>query len=81
MLFFTSASGIQINGGNFIDNETGDINIHTTQLMTGQNSNPLGTLEYIAQGTSQQLLGLDRNEQQIGAARIFPNSMWPDPFD
>jgi hypothetical protein len=80
MPFFASASGIQINGGNFIDN-AGDINIHTTQVTTAQNSDPLGTLEYIAQGTSQQLLGLDRNEQQIGAARIFPNSMWPDPFD
>jgi hypothetical protein len=68
MPFFASASGIQINGGNFIDNETGDINIHTTQLTTGQNSNPLGTLEYIAQGTNRQLLGVERNERQIRAS-------------
>jgi hypothetical protein len=77
MPFFASASGIQINGGNFIDNEAGDINIHTTQLTAGQNSNPLGALEYIAQGTHRQLLGVERNERQIGAARMRPYSMWP----
>ncbi|KAJ7899411.1 hypothetical protein B0H13DRAFT_1718138 [Mycena leptocephala] len=72
MPFFASASGIQINGGNFIDNKAGDINIHTTQLTTGQSSDPLIALEYIAQGTSRQLLGVERNEQQIGAARTRP---------
>jgi hypothetical protein len=77
MPFFASASGIQINGGNFIDNEAGDINIYTTQLTTEQNSDPLGALECIAQGTNHQLLGVERNEQQIGAARIRPYRMWP----
>jgi hypothetical protein len=66
MPLFDSASGFQINGGNFIDN-AGDVNIHTTQFTTGQNSDPLGALEYIAQGTSR-LVGVERNEQQIAAA-------------
>jgi predicted RNA-binding protein Jag len=66
-----------------MDNETGDINIHTTQaqLVTGQNNNILGALDYIAQGASRQLLGVERNERQIGAARIFPNGMLPVPFN
>jgi hypothetical protein len=61
MPLFDSASGFQINGGNFIDN-AGGINIHTTQLTAGQNSDPFGTLESIAQGTSRRLLGVERNE-------------------
>jgi hypothetical protein len=76
MPFFTSASGIQINGGTFIDN-AGDMNIHTTQLTTGQNSDPLSALEYIAQGTNRQLLEVERNERQIGTARTRPHGMWP----
>jgi hypothetical protein len=74
MPLFDSASGFQITGGNFIDN-AGDINIHTTQLTTGQNSDPLGALESIAQGTNRRLLGVERNERQIGAARTRPYGM------
>jgi hypothetical protein len=74
MPFFASASGIQINGGNFVDN-AGNINIHTAQLTTGQNSDPLGALESIAQGTNHQLLGVERNERQIGAVRTRPYGM------
>ncbi|KAJ7844962.1 hypothetical protein B0H13DRAFT_2286266 [Mycena leptocephala] len=37
MPLFTSASGFHINGGNFLDNSVGEINIYTTQLMLGQN--------------------------------------------
>jgi hypothetical protein len=76
MPLFDSASGFQITGGNFIDN-AGDINIHTTQRMTEKNSDPLGALECIAQGTNRQLLGAERNERQIGAARTQPYGMWP----
>lgn len=75
MPFFASASGIQINGGNFIDNEAGDISIHTTQLTTEQDSDPLRALECIAQGTNRQLLGVETNERQIGAARMRPCGM------
>jgi hypothetical protein len=75
MPFFASASGIQINGGNFIDNEAGDINIHTTQRTTEQDSDPLRALECIAQGTNRQLLGVETNERQIGAARMRPYGM------
>jgi hypothetical protein len=76
MPLFDSASGFQINGGNFIDN-AGDINIHATRLTTGQNSDPLGALEYIVQGTNRRLLGAERNERQIGAARTQSYGMWP----
>jgi hypothetical protein len=74
MPLFDSASGFQITGGTFIDN-AGDMNIHTTQLTTGQNSDPLGALEYIAQGINRHLVGVERNERQVGAARTRPYGM------
>lgn len=75
MPLFDSASGFQITGGNFIDN-AGDINIHTTQLTTGQNNDPIGALEYVSQGVSRRLSGVERSEQRIGAARTLPYGMF-----
>ncbi|KAJ7899401.1 hypothetical protein B0H13DRAFT_796377 [Mycena leptocephala] len=73
MPLFDSASGLQIMGGTFIDN-AGDININTTQLqLPGQDCDPLQALEFVAtQGPSRQLLGVERNSQQAGAARRVP---------
>jgi hypothetical protein len=72
MPLFTSASGFQINGGNFIDN-AGDINIHTVQLMPGPN---LNELEFdTTEGPSRQLLAPERNDH--GAARMRPYGMLP----
>ncbi|KAJ7918030.1 hypothetical protein B0H13DRAFT_2269314 [Mycena leptocephala] len=56
MPLFTSASGVQINGGNFID-IAGDVNLHNLQPAIVQNSDPLSATQ------SRQLLGLDRNTQ------------------
>jgi hypothetical protein len=79
MPLFDSASGLQITGGTFIDN-AGDININTTQLqMASQNrySDPLQALEFFAaQGLSRELSGVERNGQQVGAARKLPYGMF-----
>ncbi|KAJ7823913.1 hypothetical protein B0H13DRAFT_341419 [Mycena leptocephala] len=69
MPLFTSASGVQINGGTFVDN-AGDMNIiHPLQLMPTQN---IGALEFVAEGSSRELLGVERNDRGFGAARIQP---------
>jgi hypothetical protein len=59
MPLFTSASGVQINGGNFID-IAGDVNLHNMQPAIAQNSDP--------PSASRQFLGVDKNTQN-GAAR------------
>ncbi|KAJ7797435.1 hypothetical protein B0H13DRAFT_2392150 [Mycena leptocephala] len=56
MPLFTSASGVQINGGNFID-IAGDVNLHNLQPAIAQNNDPLSATQ------SHQLLGPDRNTQ------------------
>jgi hypothetical protein len=71
MPLLTSASGFQITGGTFIDN-AGSMNIHTTQLMPGPNT---GALEFWAKDSSREWLGVERNERQIGAARVRPYGM------
>jgi hypothetical protein len=67
MPLFTSASGVQINGGNFID-IAGDVNLHNLQPTIGQNSDPLSATQ------SRRLLGVDRNAQN-GGARLVPYGM------
>ncbi|KAJ7918032.1 hypothetical protein B0H13DRAFT_308633, partial [Mycena leptocephala] len=64
MPLFTSASGVQINGGNFID-IAGDVNLHNLQPAIAQNSDPLSATQ------SRRLLGMDRNTQN-GGARLVP---------
>ncbi|KAJ7813252.1 hypothetical protein B0H13DRAFT_2468821 [Mycena leptocephala] len=64
MPLFTSASGVQINGGNFID-IAGDVNLHNLQPAIAQNSDPLSATQ------SRRLLGVDRNAQN-GGARLVP---------
>jgi hypothetical protein len=74
MPLFTSASGFQINGGTFIDN-TGDMTIvHNSQAMPGQDT---GSLEFVADGPSRELPGVERNDRGFGAARMVPYSMLP----
>ncbi|KAJ7861336.1 hypothetical protein B0H13DRAFT_2282464 [Mycena leptocephala] len=69
MPLFTSASGVQINGGTFIDN-TGYINIiHPPQAMSGQN---IGALEFVTDGPSRELSGVERNDRGFGAVRMLP---------
>ncbi|KAJ7850243.1 hypothetical protein B0H13DRAFT_2401407, partial [Mycena leptocephala] len=69
MPLFTSASGVQINGGTFIDT-AGDMNIvHPPQLMPAQN---IGALEFVAEGPSRELSGVERNDRGFGAARMQP---------
>ncbi|KAJ7861340.1 hypothetical protein B0H13DRAFT_2282467 [Mycena leptocephala] len=69
MPLFTSASGFQINGGTFIDN-AGDMNIiHPPQLMPAQN---IGALEFVAEGPSRELSGVERNDRGFGATRMVP---------
>ncbi|KAJ7909619.1 hypothetical protein B0H13DRAFT_2013973 [Mycena leptocephala] len=79
MPLFPSASGFQINGGSFLD-IAGDINLlelHTTQRTIGpglEQGNPL-MVEFMTttgKGSGRQLLGLERNSRQIGAARVSP---------
>lgn len=67
MPLFTSASGVQINGGSFID-IAGDVNLHNLQPAIARNSDLLSTTQ------SHQLLGVDRNTQN-GAARVVPYGM------
>ncbi|KAJ7918017.1 hypothetical protein B0H13DRAFT_308516 [Mycena leptocephala] len=64
MPLFTSASGVHINGGNFID-IAGDVNLHSLQPAIAQNSDPLSAIQ------SRRLLGADRNTQN-GGARLVP---------
>ncbi|KAJ7918038.1 hypothetical protein B0H13DRAFT_2269318 [Mycena leptocephala] len=64
MPLFTSASGVQINGGNFID-IAGDVNLHNLQPAIAQNSDPLSATQ------SRRLLGVDRNTRN-GGARLVP---------
>jgi hypothetical protein len=69
MPLLSSASGVQINGGNFID-IAGDVNLHNMQPAIAQNSD--------LQSVSRQLLGVERNTQN-GAARLVPYgtlSLW-----
>jgi hypothetical protein len=69
MPLLTSASGVQINGGNFID-IAGDVNLHNMQPAMAQNSD--------LSSASHQLLGVERNSQN-GAARLVPYgtlSLW-----
>jgi hypothetical protein len=83
MSLFPSASGFQINGGSFLD-IAGDINLlelHTTQRTIGpglEQGNPL-MVEFMTtgKGSGRQLLGLERNDRQIGAARVSPYGMLP----
>ncbi|KAJ7899384.1 hypothetical protein B0H13DRAFT_2337103 [Mycena leptocephala] len=76
MPLFDSASRFQITGGTFIDN-TGDININTTQLqLPGQNCDPLQALEFVAaQGLSRQLSGVERNNRRVGVAKRLPHEL------
>ncbi|KAJ6544389.1 hypothetical protein B0H19DRAFT_1267659 [Mycena capillaripes] len=72
MPLFDSASGFQINGGSFLD-ITGDVNLHTTQLMIGHGSDSLTGLEFgLPEGLDRQLLGVGRNSRQGGALRMSP---------
>jgi hypothetical protein len=77
MPLFTSASGVQINGGTFIDT-AGDMNIvhldHPLQLMPAQN---IGSLEFVMEGPSRELSGVERNDRGFGAARMQPYGMSP----
>ncbi|KAJ7819155.1 hypothetical protein B0H13DRAFT_2292309 [Mycena leptocephala] len=74
MPLFTSASGVQINGGTFIDT-AGDINIiHPPQAMSGQN---IGALEFVTEGPSHELSGVERNDRGFGAVRMLPYGMLP----
>ncbi|KAJ7820288.1 hypothetical protein B0H13DRAFT_2451872 [Mycena leptocephala] len=76
MPLFTSASGFQINGGTFIDN-AGDMNIiHPPQLMPAQN---IGA-EFVAEGPSRELSGVERNDRGFGAARIQPYGILPAQY-
>ncbi|KAJ7874129.1 hypothetical protein B0H13DRAFT_2279998 [Mycena leptocephala] len=69
MPLFTSASGFQINGGTFIDN-TGDMTIvHNSQAMPGQDT---GSLEFVADGPSRELPGVERNDRGFGVTRMVP---------
>ncbi|KAJ7929695.1 hypothetical protein B0H13DRAFT_2264440 [Mycena leptocephala] len=68
MPLFTSAAGFQITGGTFIDN-AGDMNIHTTQLMPGQNAD---ALEFLEEDSSHEWLGVERNDRGIGGVRVRP---------
>ncbi|KAJ7918013.1 hypothetical protein B0H13DRAFT_1869794 [Mycena leptocephala] len=63
MPLFTSASGVQINGGSFID-IAGDVNLHNMQPTMAQNSD--------LWSASRQLSGVERNSQN-GAARLVPH--------
>ncbi|KAJ7904083.1 hypothetical protein B0H13DRAFT_2274699, partial [Mycena leptocephala] len=68
MPLFTSASGFQITGGTFID--AGDMTIiHPPQLMPAQN---IGSLEFVMEGPSRELSGVERNDRGVGAARMLP---------
>jgi hypothetical protein len=66
MPLFTSASGVQINGGNFID-IAGDVNLHNMQPAIAQNSDMLSA--------SHQLMGVERNSQN-GGVRLVPYGMF-----
>ncbi|KAJ7918011.1 hypothetical protein B0H13DRAFT_2321804 [Mycena leptocephala] len=78
MPLFTSASGVQINGGNFID-IAGDVNLHSLQPAIAQNSDPLSATQ------SRRLLGVDRNTLNGGARLVsydfefFAELVWTDP--
>ncbi|KAJ7817523.1 hypothetical protein B0H13DRAFT_2292810, partial [Mycena leptocephala] len=77
MPLFTSASGFQINGGTFIDN-TGDMTIvHNSQAMPGQDT---GSLEFVADGPSRELPGVERNDRGFGATRMVPYDMLPAQY-
>ncbi|KAJ7827742.1 hypothetical protein B0H13DRAFT_1917492 [Mycena leptocephala] len=67
MPLFTSASGFQITGGTFIDNAA-DIHIHTMQPVPGPNTS---AVEFVAEDSSHERLGIERNDQGIGAARML----------
>jgi hypothetical protein len=74
MPLFTSASGFQINGGTFIDN-AGDMTIiHTAQAIPEQN---ISSLEFVMEGPSRELSGVERNDRGFGAARIQPYGILP----
>ncbi|KAJ7840637.1 hypothetical protein B0H13DRAFT_2676938 [Mycena leptocephala] len=76
MPLFTSASRFQINGGTFIDN-AGDMNIiHPPQDMQGQN---IGALEFVTEGPSRELSGVERNDRGFGAARMQPYDVLQRP--
>jgi hypothetical protein len=77
MPLFTSASGFQIIGGTFIDN-AGDITIHTTQPMSGPNTS---AVEFAAEDSSREWLGVERNDRGIGAARMLLDGMSPGECD
>ncbi|KAJ6482426.1 hypothetical protein C8R45DRAFT_302144 [Mycena sanguinolenta] len=68
---FTAASGCQINGGNFYD-VAGDMNIHSVQSAIGPDSDPLTALGHGLTASTRRLVGPQRNERQIEAARMAP---------
>ncbi|KAJ7819157.1 hypothetical protein B0H13DRAFT_2453612 [Mycena leptocephala] len=69
MPLFTSASGFQINGGTFIDN-AGDMTItHTAQAIPEQN---ISSVDFVMEGPSRELSGVERNDRGFGAVRMVP---------
>ncbi|KAJ7850958.1 hypothetical protein B0H13DRAFT_1905435 [Mycena leptocephala] len=69
MRLFTSASGFQINGGTFFES-AGDMTIiHTAQTIAEQN---ISSLEFVAEGPSRELPGVERNDGGFGATRMAP---------
>ncbi|KAJ7904111.1 hypothetical protein B0H13DRAFT_2511111 [Mycena leptocephala] len=70
MPLFTSASGFQINGGTFIDN-AGDLTIiHTAQTVTPEQN--ISSPEFVMEGPSRELSGVERNDRGFGAMRTLP---------
>ncbi|KAJ7832307.1 hypothetical protein B0H13DRAFT_1734694 [Mycena leptocephala] len=69
MPLFTSASELQINGGNFIDH-AGDINIVHTTLSTREDTDRLDALG--TQCLSRHFSGVARSSRQIGAEKMLP---------
>ncbi|KAJ7926190.1 hypothetical protein B0H13DRAFT_1705464 [Mycena leptocephala] len=72
MPLFTSASGFQINGGNFFD-VAGDMHFRgmPAMPMIGQDTDLLAA-PGIASGYGKEFGGVERNNREVGAARMSP---------
>ncbi|KAJ7238071.1 hypothetical protein B0H12DRAFT_1238035 [Mycena haematopus] len=78
MPLFTSSSGFRIDGGHFYE-IAGDMNIHGTQPMIGQGSDPLTALKS-GLNVSTRLVGEQRIiGRQVEAASMLPSDLdrWP----
>ncbi|KAJ6551280.1 hypothetical protein B0H19DRAFT_1378054 [Mycena capillaripes] len=80
MPLFTSASGVQVNGGSFID-VAGDMNVYMAQLtIEEEGSLPLSALDFTSsEGPGRQVPGDDESGRRGAAERMPPHDVSHQP--